>query len=314
MSARDPSNLDPADLVAYADGELAGARRDDVARRLADPAAAARVAAEARFRGELAKKLAQATPAPSSALRKRIAALVVGEEGTAPASNGQPGPLPLRMTGADDDATTPSAPAMRRLPTRNPSFWAGSGWKAVAACLLVGGGALVGRMSVGRPPQQVVVPPAAQSPVSPSFILAATKIHVDCSRAPDAHTAIFPEVLGELASTLKASLGRPVPYPDLSAVGYDYIGAGPCGAQWPGTVHLLYRHTQGGAVRDTVSLFVQADSGDVRIEPGKLYQAAGKEAAHPLLVWRRDKLVFYLVGDAEKPLLQAAATLGETPL
>ena len=151
--------------------------------------------------------------------------------------------------------------------------------------------------------------PGGAGPVLASLVADVTHIHVDCSRAPDLHTAEFPKELGDLKGSLEKYLGRPVPYPDLNSIGYQYIGAGPCAKPLENMAHLLYR-AKGGPITDTVSLFVQRDGPANKLQDGKVYWAAGKDAAHPMIVWRRDNMTFYLVGDADKPVLQAAAVMG----
>jgi anti-sigma factor RsiW len=150
---------------------------------------------------------------------------------------------------------------------------------------------------------------SATGPVPATLVADVTRIHVDCSRAPDLHTAAFPKELGNLQGSLEKYLGRPVPYPDLSSIGYQYIGAGPCAKPLENMAHLLYRH-KGGPITDTVSLFVQRDGSLMDLQEGKVYWAAGKDAAHPMIVWRRDNMTFYLVGDADQPVLQAAQVMG----
>ena len=122
---------------------------------------------------------------------------------------------------------------------------------------------------------------------------------------PSLHTGTWPQALGDLGPPLKAYLGRPVPYPDLSPIGYAYVGAGPCDKPLENAAHLLYRSTEPNR-DDTISLFVQKYDGRSPIEPGKVYRIAGKDAAHPMIVWRHGEMVFYLVGNDEQPVLKAA--------
>jgi hypothetical protein len=71
---------------------------------------------------------------------------------------------------------------------------------------------------------------------------------------------------------------------------------------------LLYRSTDPKDV-ETVSLFVQKYDGKSPVQPGKVYRIAGKDAAHPMIVWRHEDMVFYLVSDAEEPLENAAKAI-----
>jgi anti-sigma factor RsiW len=265
-------------LTAFADGELPAAEAAAVQAHLAaHPADAARAAAAARFRQGVAAAFLAKTPSPSDALRERVAAIAGQESG-------------------DDEARSVPMP-------RRHARWFAVARPALAALILLALGVVVGRMLWG--PKSVGVNPL---PVPASTVAFVTHVHVDCSRAPDLHTAAFPKRLGTLESRLKEYLGRPVPYPDLRPIGYEYVGAGPCGNRAEQTVHLLYKAIS-GPVTDTVSLFVQPYHGQVHIEEGQVYWAAGRDAAHPMIVWRKDEMVFYLVGDADQPVEKAAGLM-----
>jgi anti-sigma factor RsiW len=274
MESNDPARL----LTAFADGELDAAGRAAVLDYLAaNPASAARLVDEARFRQAVARSMERATPGPSPELRQRIEKMLVGS----PEVDAAPASLAIRAA------------------QRRPIFrWAVA---AMAALLFLVSGLFIGRL---MPSQKTT----DGQPLPASLVAAITHIHVDCSRAPSLHNAPFPKELGNLEGSLKTYLGRPKPYPDLSPIGYEYVGAGPCAKPLENTAHLLYRAV-GGPVSDTVSLFVQPYIGQVNIEEGKVYWAAGKDAAHPMMVWRKDGLVLYLVGDASQPVTQAAGVM-----
>jgi len=272
-------------LSALADGEtdeLTAEQREAVLRRLAtEPPAAARVAVEVRLRQAVSRYMSESAPSPSDALRRWIEDMV-------------------RET-APDGASTESISSkiqLRHMPGRSRIFWPA----AAAAMVFLVIGLWIGSAMHGEPAN-------VAGPVPASLVADVTHIHVDCSRAPDLHSAAFPKELGNLKGSLEKYLGRPVPYPDLSSIGYEYIGAGPCAKPLDNAAHLLYR-AKGGPITDTVSLFVQRDGPLKKLEEGKVYWAAGKDAAHPMIVWRRDNMTFYLVGDADKPVLAAAAVMG----
>lgn len=269
--------IDAATLTAFADGELRGADAVAVQAHLAaHPADAARLAAAGRFRQGVAAALLSNTPAPSNDLRRRVAAMGTEVPGSQGPGAGFIGPSHYR--------------------------WRTRAALAAAAMIFLAIGIVAGRMIFG-PPR------AKDSPPVPASIVAdVTWVHVDCSRAPDLHAAAFPKQLGKLEGRLERYLGRPVPYPDLRPIGYEYIGAGPCGRPAEQTVHLLYKAV-GGPIADTVSLFVQPYHGQVHVDEGKVYWAAGRDAAHPMIVWRKDDMVFYLVGDADQPVAKAASLM-----
>ncbi|HWE96922.1 MAG TPA: hypothetical protein VG269_23375 [Tepidisphaeraceae bacterium] len=267
-------------LTAFADGELDADLRAAVLEYLAaHPEQAARLVDEAQFRQAVARSMERAAPPAPAELRQRIERLAA--EPISDTRTGQ-GPIPIR----------------RKSPGANGSVFRWVAALAALVCLV--SGLVIGRMS-GRESN-------GSRPLPPSLVSELTHTHVDCSRAPSLHNAPFPKALGNLEGPLKAYLGRPVPYPDLRPIGYEYIGAGPCAKPLENTAHLLYRSAR-EPITDTVSLFVQPYVGQVDIEEGKVYWAAGKDAAHPLIVWRKDGLVLYLVGDAPQPVSAAAGAM-----
>jgi anti-sigma factor RsiW len=273
-------------LSALADGEsdeLTAEQRDTVLHHLAThPQAAAWLAAEVQLRQAVSQYLAKGAALPSDALRERIQDLA------------RAGEMAFELSSTKQPAVT--APSPRR-PMRAWFIWPA----AAAAMVFLAVGLWMGREIYGGSP-------SGGGPVPATLVADVTHIHVDCSRAPELHNAPFPKELGNLEGSLEKYLGRPVPWPDLSSIGYKYIGAGPCAKPLENTAHLLYRAI-GGPVTDTVSLFVQRD-GPQDLQEGKVYWAAGKDAAHPMIVWRRDNMTFYLVGDADKPVIQAARVMG----
>jgi hypothetical protein len=209
-------------------------------------------------------------------------------------------------TGKPTMAFRPAAPAIderrlaRRLFLRRTLPLA-----AAASIAFLAIGVMLGRTGLHGPAEAIG---PSSLPVPATYIAEATRTHVDCSRYPSLHTGSWPQALGDLGPPLKAYLGRPVPYPDLSGIGYEYVGAGPCARPLEHAAHLLYRSTTPKDV-ETVSLFVQQYDGHSPIQPGKVYRIAGKDAAHPMIVWRYADMVFYLVSDAEEPLEKAARAI-----
>jgi anti-sigma factor RsiW len=269
---------DPAqDLTAFADGELNAARRAVVLEYLADhPEAARQLGRELRFRQSVAQNLEAATPPVSDSLRNKIDSLCA-------------------QTQIDDRAQ--SAPRSRWKISLLPA--------SIAAVICIIAGILFGMM--------MFKPAEKGGPPFPTATIAAiTHIHVDCSRAPSLHNLPFPHQLGELQNSLKTYLGRSEPYPDLSGIGYQYVGAGPCAKPLEGTAHLLYKSIR-GPITDTLSLFVQEYHGQIQVEDGKVYWGQGPDSAHPMIIWRKGNLVFYLVGDAPSSVEAAAGVMDIHP-
>ena len=296
----DPTNADRY-LTAFADGELDADHGRAVLHYLAThPEAASRVEGELKFRQAVGRVMMR-MPAPSAALRDAIGRteLPSGPE----ASTATASVAPARPTITFRPAAAPAIDERRlarRLFLRRTLPLA-----AAASIAFLAIGVLLGRKGL-RPTTDTTV--ATALPVPATYIAEATRTHVDCSRFPSLHTGSWPEALGDLGPALLKYLGRPVPYPDLSGIGYEYIGAGPCARPLENAAHLLYRSTDPKDV-ETVSLFVQKYDGHSLIQPGKVYRIAGRDAAHPMIVWRHADMVFYLISDAEEPLENAARAI-----
>lgn len=302
MPAPDDANLIPDERAAFADGELDPARTLGMLRLVSNvPQAARDVENQVRLRQSVARVMSS-VPAPSAALRASLEQLA-GEA---------PHPMPQHPAHAHGAPAPHEAHAgfePLRLPHRR---WAIPIW-AAAAAVFIAVGMIAGRYishydTVALPstkPSETAPPLASTAPVPLVYVNEATRTHVDCSRYPDLHTGTWPQALGSLGPPLLKYLHRDKPWPDLSSIGYKYLGAGPCDKPLEHAAHLLYKSTRPGDY-DTISVFVQVYDGHSPLEEGKVYRVAGKDAAHPMIVWRHDDMVFYLVGDAEEPLEKAA--------
>lgn len=299
-----PENL--ADqLTAFADGELDAEGNLAVLRYVAgNPDALLAVEQEQRLRMAAQEVIRRDTPAPSDALRRRIEAL-----GAPPAA---PGPT-LKLS----DTGTPFPP------TRAPDVPSRSGirdfrWLAAAAgvVLLLGGSWFGWTMAERRLAQ---VPNGGSTRVEESVIPialthAVTAVHVDCSRLPPhLHGADVAEIQPGLVEPLKEALAGDQLVPDLSSIGYDFVGAGPCGRPVEDAVHLLY-HSKSAKVNDTLSLFVRpytAPIGQTDLQPGRVYEVTPAGSPHKALAWRSGALLWLLVGDAAEPVDRAKNALAE---
>lgn len=269
MTERVDNEMVP-DLIAFADGELDAAASADVLEFLSThPQEARDLARMMRFQAAVARNLESATPAASDALRSRVSGLLAQNQG----------------------AYRRVLPAWRRQSQVLFGF-------AAAALLL---------LSIGLGSGWLLFSPSTElaGGVPAITVQRIDQTHVECSRAPSLHNLPFPHEMAELEGELKACLGNGKTYPDLQAVGYEYVGAGACTGFLPGMVHLLYKSAH-GPLSDTVSLFVREYHGEVHLVDGKVYWVQAKDAAHPTLVWRKGGLVFFLVGDAPRPVEQAA--------
>ncbi len=252
-------------LTAFADGELTSFQIIEVLDYLsANPEALTWMKEEHRLRLEADRAVREQTPPVPPNLRARIAKMAVEME--APKHR---------------DWNTPRSPAGRwRLPL-------------IAAGFLVAG--IMITFAVLRPRAHVpAAGPAAIVPVA--LVNTITYTHVDCSRLAAVHTLEFPKQLTGLSAAVEKDLGSSEPHPDLSKLGYRYLGAGPCKKPLENTAHLLYA-TIGGDVRDTLSVFVQTYSGQFSMQPGKVYIVSAPDSPHPMLAWRTEGVVYFVVGD-----------------
>ena len=279
-----PNNTDnlAERLSAFADGEVDAAGSDSVLRHVAArPEALTTVEAYRRLSFAARRAASGDEPSVSAELRRRIEAFA-------------------------DDAV-PREPRVSRWAMPVPARWLAAA--AAVVLLLVGG--LIGRRSADRTRPVVVAGVSADdgSVVPASLAQSVTFTHVECSRLPaDLHGASVAEIKPGVVRPLELDLHRDTPFPDLTSIGYAFVGAGPCGHPVEDAVHLLYRSTDPG-VRDTLSVFVRpfhdGDAAEARMNAGQLYSVVGPDDPHPLLAWRTGRLVYFLVGDAAKPVERA---------
>lgn len=202
--------------------------------------------------------------------------------------------------------------------TRSPRMrLVGRRWPAVAAACLVAG-ALIGRSLPGTGP---FTPPAPTAPLAidnaepiPATTVAhATRVHADCSRLREGlHAAGYPRELAGLADAVTLDLGGDDPYPDLSGLGYRFVGAGPCADPLQDTVHLLYVSTAPGH-QQNVSVFAQRNADQFPLEPGKLYVVSGPRSPFPMYAWETKQVVYFLIADSESTIRAARQAIAAAP-
>ena len=194
----------------------------------------------------------------------------------------------------------------------DPQIAFGKWWMGLAACLLVAFGIGVERFVF--PSVSSVAPfgqtPSSQPPVIAASIVAhASRVHADCSRlAEGLHAAGYPKSQGELAANVERDLHSDQPYPNLTPIGFRYVGAGPCGDPLPDTIHLLYR-TMAPGFPKAISLFVQPYHDQFALELGKIYDVAGPASPFPVLSWRTEHVVYFLIADTDQPEQKALSLI-----
>ena len=259
MSPLDPQSLARA-VSTFADGELdPAATRQSLQQLLDDPAAA-----------EQLRRHQQLTVAARRAVVRRTP------------------PVPDALLARLHEMNPPR-------PLRQPAWllWIGR----VAAAIVV---LLVGVIA-GVAGHEWIAPPKpinTTADVLPAAVVAqAEEVHGVCSRlALGLHSAGYPADVAALAAAVEHDLHSADPYPDLRPIGFAYRGAGPCGKPLADTAHLLYRSTRPGSVA-AVSVFVQPWHDQYAIAPGRLYTVSVAQTPFPMLAWRTDRVVYFLLAD-----------------
>ncbi len=169
-------------------------------------------------------------------------------------------------------------------------------------------------------------PRGGTAPAPTASLISAARInhfeqrHVRCTSGVIMPVAAdtFPDdvtLLGDaLADRLDTPLGD-MPL-DLGSIGYDYRLAGLCTVPGRGAVHIIYAShaTDEHGRQRTLSLWIkpydpQTDPG---LEPGVPAVAADESHPHPIVVWRDDRLIYYLVGDAMAEVEKARQYLAQS--
>jgi hypothetical protein len=253
-----------------------------------------------QLRQAVGRTLRAAAPAPPPGLRAALQARLREEINRDAASFVAPAPAPA------------PGPAAAGRQSQGP-YRIGWMWRwlplAAAAVLLV---VALTTLDRGRPWGSAAS--AAQPVLAPALVDKFAARHNGCARAVQqiSNAVAFPSDLRLMPGSLAAYLGtQPYPQLDLSALGYDFWKAGPCILPGPPAVHMLYRRqgSGSGGADDCLSVWIAVDKGQVAIDPDKPYLAAGADKPHPMIVWRHDGLVYYIIGDSLESVDGAAALL-----
>jgi hypothetical protein len=140
------------------------------------------------------------------------------------------------------------------------------------------------------------------------WVSSTSQVHINCARHAAHFAPQFPRTLHELPDSLRAYLGHDATCPDLSKLGYQFAGCGPCTVPGGKTAHLLYKPASGAG--GAVSLFVQLDQKQLALEQGKVYLSKADSDGTEMIVWRGQGVVYYLVGENDAQLSSAAREMG----
>jgi len=281
-------------VEAFADGELDVEHSLRLLERMAmDPQTTKRVLHQQQLRQRTAKVMGEPGEAPAS-LRQQIEQMAQAT----PA----PGQTPPRAS---------NSAARQRRGTTRPGVIARLGrWMPAAAAALL---LLVTVSIIGLNQQSTPAAPGADALLTSNLVDRFERRHVRCSQGVQSlyKPWLFPAQVNELPGALDGYFDRKVQLPafDLSALGYEYKQAGQCRIPGRGAVHVLYRAKAETGRSDTLSLWMRPDDGRLELEAGRMYEAAGEDAPHPVLIWKQDGMVFHLVGDALDRVQHAAAHL-----
>ncbi len=279
---------------AAADGELTAADEKALQAHLAaHPDDRAVIEFEHRVRRAIA---ASVSGAPSQALRARISRLTNESVSQSAPLRFQPDPMS-------------AAPRMIRTVR----------WLAVAASV----GLVAGLVYLTIQPSGTLPPPGQLVAESHrvSLVSFVSRQHDECELHADMVgsklriseldkvPAAFSEVLGK-----EPDLGR------LDDCGLKFMGAGPCAVPGRGrSVHLIFdagsAQADRGGRTPMVSIFVQQDSGELNIEPGRTYRlvptgSAPSLEASEIYVWKSDGFVYFLASTSGPAMDKARMALG----
>jgi len=294
-------------LAAFADGELGVTESLHVLERLTmDPYHTHRVVHQQQLRQAVNRAMRDPEQAPAS-LRQQIAAMAAsaGDETDDDAGNAATNEASAQPAhrGAEPSPTSPRRGWRAAFESRRRRLW-----MPLAAAATVGLAALVGLvLSDGFNGHGTAL-------LTPATIQQFSKRHVQCSHGlAQLHNATrYPTEVGELPAALADRLERKplsATQLNLQPLGYRFDRAGDCRIPGDQGVHVVYRAARGTERSDAISLWIHPASGELELEPGKLYEANSPNAPHPILMWRHAGLAYYLVGDSATRVEDAAQHL-----
>jgi hypothetical protein len=279
-----PKSMDEM-LMALADGELDFADQPQVMAKIAeDPKAAHRLAYEQRLKQSCARVMDGPEMKCPNELAGKLLGMAAGESASA------------------RPATSTAAAAPKQAPYAGPPVIAKIGrWvpTAIAAVLLLAAGVLFNQANTGGSGMGTT----AVSNLSPQEIKNFTGRHFDCAERPDrlknptqfGESKDFEQLPGKLRDyfhTDASSLSL-----NLNGIGYDYQLTGTCSLPGSGAVHIVY-HKHDKPDQSISVWIIPADAAHHDLEEGRVYAEVGDNLLRPVIFWRNNGLLYYLVGDS----------------
>lgn len=298
----EPRNADEGDrfspstraelLRAAADDELTAAQSVALEGHLkAHPADAQVIEFERRLRAEVA---ALSGGKASDALRNRVRALASAH---------------------GDDAPAPVGRIERhRTPARR--------WLAMAASLVIvvgGGYAIVHTLQRGV---HQTAPVAIDDTYRASLVSFVGTFNEQCELHSEmAMSQLKFTAIEEAPAAFAQLMGESIDIGTISVPAFHFLGGGPCSVPGSGkSFHLVFESDElQGTRRPVISIFIQQDTGEMKIDSGQTYRLTPKSGdANPahageIYVWRNAGFVYFLASTSEPALTSTLKALGVDP-
>ncbi len=289
-------------LPAFADGELDVELNLKVLEQMAmDPTNTRRVMHQQQLRKACAAAMCKPEYCCPAPLKANIASLVCESTDDAP---------PLAAPLLTDDNALPyrKSQAAHDGVLARIGHWAPA---AVAAVLLIGALAVFFTPRTGIETAGVLVSDQQLELFGRRHSTCSSDLGKLVSNIPSpTNIAALPgtidDYFGDTAGQIDSAL-------DLSVLGYTYEQVGTCSVPGRRSVHVVYKAAPDSGRTGSISLWIKPDTGKAPITPGVLHTAE-TPSGNPVLLWKRDGRVYYLVGDARDDAQQAAQMLASSQL
>ena len=99
---------------------------------------------------------------------------------------------------------------------------------------------------------------------------------------------------------------------DLNGIGYEFAVAGPCTIPGDKAAHLIYKSKARTGLNHTISLWITPDDGTLDLAPDTVFRIRGPESPTPIITWRHNNLIYYIVGESYPDVQKAYLALKTT--
>ncbi len=275
-------------LAAFADGELDGTQNLEMLERMAqDPSTAQRVEEQLKLRQAVAQAMDDPSVKAPAALRDLVSGLAQSDQSEQARRVTQPKPAP----------PTTGSPVLAVIGRWMPA--------AVAAVLFIGAMVALNQAGISGPDRLITSVQVLNASMVDQF----GDRHFKCARyiTPMHGTDQFPQNLAALPGALSAYFDQSIDAEvlNLTSLGYEFDMAGLCVIPGKGAVHMVYKSQAPTGQSDTLSLWLRPFEQGSKIESDKLYKTADPTENFPMLVWRHEEMVYYLVGDSHDSVERA---------